>query len=306
VVALALVPAAAQPTLPHAVTDGLADLRTEAVREADDAARQRGRALLDATALRHGLEAWRGFSTFEAVAADRWSRPGPWWPQQDQRIRMQQRVGTFTSRVELLDGPAAGEIWGIQSWAPYRRAGSSTEARFLDGPEGALRFYLPSLHYFNELIFRLQRAPTAIDAGEATLGGRVYDRVFVTWGDPHPRDQVDHYVLWIARDSGLVEMAHYTVRDIAVLGLAPEDQRELMRAGAAGTIHYSDFRDVGGVLFPFRQVVTLLGPEQAPDPLTDDFVHLLEVESAGFDGFTAELLTPDPARGAPADTKPGG
>lgn len=296
--------------LPHRVTHGLADLRPEGLDEISPQVAQRGRSLLHAAWQRQGGDAWRRHSTLSMTGTDLWREPGPWWPHQNQRVRLLQLLGTFTSRAELLDGPEAGAVWGLQSWRPYKISPGG------DGPGGdgpafldsdpPIEFYLPTLQYFNELPFRLADAPIVADLGPADLHGITYDRVFVTWGSPEPAAEVDHYVLWIDRASGLVTKAHYTVRDAATMPFVPEEQRLIMRAGAAGTIHFSDFRTVGGVELPFRHVVTLFGPAQsAPNPgETPGWVHILEVEEAVFGSDVASGLLPDPSLPSPADRKP--
>ena len=296
-------PAEVTQQFPHRVTNGLADLRNDLVVGAAEQARARGRRLLEEAAVQHGLEAWRAHSTVGIIGIDRWPEPGPWWPQQHQRVGLEQLLGTFTSRVRLLDGPAEGEIWGLQAWLPYHVRSGRTE--FLEGQSLSIEFYMPTLQYFNELVFRLLGAPFAADAGEAELGGRRYRRVFVTWGDGEPTADADQYVLWIAVDSGMVERAHYTVRDASRLSFVPEEQRPIMLAGGAGTIHYSDYREVDGVWFPFVQVVTMFGPEQSPEPTPDTFVHKFVAESVTFDSVSVAELVPEPARGRPADAKPG-
>ena len=135
----------------------------------------------------------------EVVALDEWAGASGWWETPRQRFRARRLLGTFTSQVELLDGAGRGATWGIQSWAPYRVAAGGGEPRFLDA-DPAIEFYLPTLHYFDELPFRLLAAEIVLDAGPASLGGRNYDRVFVTWGDAAPHREHDQYELWIDRD----------------------------------------------------------------------------------------------------------
>jgi hypothetical protein len=289
---------------PHAVTGGWADLRNDAVLEAGDAERARGRALLVRTAERHGLAAWHGYSTLTVVERDDWDEPGPWWPAQSQLLRLDQLNGTFTSRAELLDGPGQGQIWGVQSWRGYKVVPPAREPRFTAERDGALAFYLPSLHYFNELPFRLLAAPTIVHAGEARLEERDYELVFVSWDEGAPSGEHDQYVLWIANDSGFVEKAHYTVREAAAM--APAEQAEVLRAGAVGTIHYGDYRDVGGVAIPFLQVVTLFGPEQAVPPVAENFFHRVVLSEARWDAVAPSALQPDPTLPPAADRKPTG
>jgi hypothetical protein len=283
---------------------GDADLRNETVRraETDPGLARRGRERLERLAEKHGLASWRRHATMEVVARDVWPLGGPWWPENAQRFRLQTLLGTFTSRAELLDGRGAGELWGIQAWSPYKKKGAGAEVTFLPGPDGALTFYLPTLQYFDELPFRLLSASVVLDAGSVRDRDRTYDLVFVTWKRAEPQEDLDQYLLWIDRETGLVAKVRYTVRE--ALTRMPPFQRRLVRPLVAGTIHFEDYRDIDGVEVPFVQTVTLPPPELTRYPLSKHFFHRLALESAAFDTVTRDELLPDPARGEPGDRKP--
>ncbi|HSF15730.1 MAG TPA: hypothetical protein VLK65_09260 [Vicinamibacteria bacterium] len=281
---------------------GHADLRNEAVRRSDPESEHRGSERLERLAERHGLSAFRRHVTMETVSRDRWPSGAAWWPENEQRFRAQALLGTFTSRVELLDGPAEGELWGLQAWAPYKKKGAGASPTFIEEDDGALTFYLPTLQYFNELPFRLLNATVVRDGGTAGHRGRRYDLVFVTWGRPEPQPDLDQYVLWIDRETGLLAKARYTVRE-AVPRMPPSQQR-LFRPLVAGTIHFEDYREIEGVQVPFTQTITLPPPELTRYPLSEHFFHRLTIEEAAFDTVSREDLLPDPSRGEPGDRKP--
>lgn len=274
----------------------MADLRPELLQReglTEETAR-RGRALLQRAAETHGLVAWRTHRTLSITATDRWdgswigSMAG-WWPQTNQRFRMQTALGTFTSRVELLDGPAAGEVWGVQAWQGYRQTSASAGA--VSSADDVLTFYLPTLHYFTELPFRLLNADVVAFAGTRTHREHTYDLVLVTWNRLAPQRDVDQYLLWIGRDSGRIEMCRYTLRDAY--------------DWAAGTIHYDDYRAVQGVQIPFQQTVTLAPVDEATYPLAEHFFHRLALETARFDVVDRQALIVDDTRPI-GDTKPTG
>jgi steroid delta-isomerase-like uncharacterized protein len=217
---------------PAGETGRALDLRPEPLRQAGptEAGVRAGRELLRQAAERHGLQRWRSHTSFEAVWTDDWApkifESGyGWWPIQKQRLRTRALLGTFSSQVELLDGPHKGEIWGVQSFLGYKKSGQGGQASF--GTEKVLTFYLPALQYFNELPFRLLAAEHVADAGTGSAGGRTYRLVYATWGSFEPNLEHDQYVLWIDPQSLLVEMCRYTVRDAS-----PD---------AAGTILFSDY-----------------------------------------------------------------
>lgn len=277
-----------------------ADVRTPEVERASAESARQGRELLERTAQRHGLDAWNRHETLVTTATDLWPRGG-WWPMPEQRFRSELLLGTFTSRVELLDGTAAGEIRGIQSWAPYRRSPGAERVTFLEEPATEITFYLPTLQYFTELPFRALSAEIVLNAGEAEHRGRSYERVFVTWGAAEPHIEDDQYLLWIDKETGLVEMVRYTVREF--LPMTKGLTHALMKALGAGTIHFDDYREIDGVMLPFAQTVTLAEPSLTQYPVSGTFHHRLELEDARFDTVPPETLTPDPSRPKPADSK---
>ncbi|MDX1644236.1 MAG: hypothetical protein R3244_07765, partial [Thermoanaerobaculia bacterium] len=262
-----------------------ADLRPVSLLDPDTLSRrqeltERGRSLLERSAHAHGLEAISRKKTATIVATDEWPGGSPWWPVPAQRFEAVRRLGTFTSQVELLEGPRAGEIHGLQSWQPYRRPPGATSVEPVDSSPLA-SFYLPTLQYFDELPFRLLEAPIVVDAGPKELGSKTFDRLFVTWGDEAPHARDDQYEIWIDPDTHRIAKAYYTVREAPAF--SPALLAPLMRFAGVGTMHYSDYRDVEGVLMPFVQTVTLGSPEDHPSEAPGEFFHRLTVESIRFD-----------------------
>ncbi|MCI0417695.1 MAG: LytTR family transcriptional regulator [Acidobacteria bacterium] len=188
-------------------------------------------------------------------------------------------LGSFTSRIDLLDGPAVGEVWGIQSWRAYKIEPGDRKLKWVSDP--AIEFYLPTLQYFAELPFRILSATHVAYAGETGYRGRRYDVVFATWRAFAPNSKYDQYQVWISRDSGLMEIVHYT-------------RREGAPSFAAGTMFYEDFRPVASILIPFKQTVTATRPEQSRHPLDENFFHQLRLQSARLLEKEPESLYPVP------------
>ena len=271
---------------------GLSDLRNEKVKAAveDASAHRRGRELLERAARAHGLEAWERFTTQEVLAVDEWSQAEhSWWPDGDQRFKHQSILGTFTSRMELRGGSRDGEVLGLQAWSPYHRKDPKASAK--SNEERVVSFYLPTLQYFNELPFRLLSAEHVVHAGEATHRGRAYDLVFATWGSFDPNPKFDQYMVWIDRETLLIGLCHYTVRESGI-------------PAAAGTIFFEDYRDVQGVQVAFVHTVTIGGPDSAQYPLEENYFHRLMTESVTFDSVPRTVLLPLPGGTGAADRKP--
>lgn len=277
-----------------------ADVRSAGLRQGGvgEGSASRGRALLQKLAARHGYAAWRTHRTQEIVAEDTWAGSGSFWPAPRQRYRAQRLLGTFTSRLELLDGPRQGELWGIQSWLTYARSpdGESLE------PDPIVEFALPTFQYFDELVFRLLAAPIVLDNGTGSYRGREHRRVFVTWGRPEPHVDNDQYDVWVDADSGLMTVVRYTVRD--AMRLSGTFMRPLVKVLGAGTMHYGDYREIDGVQVAFRQTVTLEPPSKTRLPLDENHFHQIVLTSAGFDSFDPDALIVDPSRPELGDAKP--
>ncbi len=234
-----------------------------------------------------GYENWQQFTTAEMISVDEWAAGVQgWWPESKQRFKTQALLGTFTSRVTLLEGAGNDEIWGIQAWHGYKKTPSG-DMRFVT--EKAISFYLPTLHYFNELVFRLLAAEYLAYAGEKTHNGKEYDLLFATWGSFEPNLEHDQYLLWVSKKTRLVDMCLYTVRE--------------SRNWVTGTIHFQDYRDVQGVKFPYRHTVVLPWPENTVYPIEENFFHKMTFESVQFDTFPKDLLIVDPAKKI-GDVKP--
>ncbi len=263
------------------------DLRPAALKQSriTAAAATRGRELLARAVARHGgVDRWQRFTTAEAHLRDEWHPQriqfNP-WPGNNLLLRFQVLLGTFNSRVGLLEGADRGQIWGIQSWRPYKQL-RGKEPVFSD--DRNISFFLPTYHYFLEFPFRIARAPIVAYVGERSHGGRNYQLVFATWGRPEPHAEHDQYLLWINRESGLIEIAQYTIRDF---GPAVE-----------GTMQFSDFREVQGLRLAFRHTV------QALDAPSGEFGHRIVIERLVFDAVPREALLPDASLPFMGDEKP--
>jgi len=90
-------------------------------RNSTEAKQKKGKQLLEEMMTAHGgLADWKAQKTAETVLTDEWFglfgkllKP---WKANPQKMKHQILLDTDISRVEFLDGPIIGEIWGIQYW----------------------------------------------------------------------------------------------------------------------------------------------------------------------------------------------
>lgn len=258
-----------------------ADLRNDVIKRSGitEQAAVKGKQLLLTAAQVHGIEKATRYTTAEFTFADEWTGlmgkfMNP-WPENNKSMRMQTLLGTFTSRVEFLEGKGAGEIWGIQAWAAYKQENKNTEVVFEE--DGTIQFFLPTQHFFSELPFRVLQAEIISYMGDGSLDGKEYYLVLATWGTPEPNSEYDQYVIWINKETSLIEKMSYTVRD--------------MFSFMEATIHFSDFKNTQGVMVPFKHTTTMDRPEDVDYDMTEEYLHQITFTDFRFDTFDeAELL----------------
>lgn len=272
---------------------GIADLRHAAIKknEVPQSDFERGRQLLAKAVTRQGIDQTDRFTTYEAIASDHWKgimgQMGKIWDWQREKMALRFSLGDFDGQVEVLEGKNEGFVAGIQSWDYYEKQEGTFNSDIKD--DKRVIFGLAAYHYFFELGNRLQTVPYIVYQGRDELDGKDMEKVFVSWGDEKTR-AYDQYVLWIGRESGLIEAATYTIRD----NYLP------MSGFLAAAVRFTDFRDVEGVMIPFRQTIQLSNPK---DKL-ERYVHTLTLESFRWDAVTTESLRPLPGIPVMGDEKP--
>ncbi len=286
----------------------LADIRPESLQTAAYTAEQRadGRAILLESMRAHGLRAFEKLDTLSLTVSDTWHGIGEWatpYAANPQRYRHDLVAGTFSSRLTLLEGPDAGQVWGIQNWRSFRAVdqlqspsgAANTPAKFEH--DDNIYFLLPTLQYFAEFAFRIDAAALVAAAGRIEHAGRSYDLVFATWGDGQPGTDADQYLIWIDSETKLMAKLRYTVRESARF--------------LTGTMHYQDYRPVsvpgaGRLMFPYRQTIALSAPEEIAneEALREDAFHEMIVESVEANQLPRAAVLGDADAPAGGDYKP--
>ncbi|MEO1447903.1 MAG: hypothetical protein AAFV07_00150 [Bacteroidota bacterium] len=205
------------------------------------------------------------------------------WPEPETDLLVQYNFNTFDGRACFRSGSREGDVIGVQSWAYYEQVAGDSLARNRDTGEEAnsLEFGLVVLHYFLELPYRLRRAPIRRYYGERTLRGQTYDLVFATWKQEAPTPDFDQYILWINRETHLVDYCLYTLRD---------NKNPLTRQ-KYGSIAYLDYVDAGGFLRPSRMPV-MLDDGIIKAKSLEDYFHQFTLHSFSYGGFDEATLYP--------------
>ena len=132
---------------------------------------------------------------------------------------------------------------GVQAWSTYEaREGEAPRFHEVDDQDDDAQFMVPAVVYLLELPFRILEAPVVAYLGTEELYGREVDRVFASWSE-EPNRRNDQFILWIDRETKLLTMAEYTVRD--------------QLRFARGTSTFTRYMRTGGLVVPGRMAVNV-------------------------------------------------
>ncbi len=276
----------------HFTACGIADLRTADIKKETQAAdsENKARQLLDQAIKTQGFDQISRYSTYEVIGVDHWKgllgKMGNVWNWKKDKMAMRFTVGDFDGQVEVLEGKKKGFVAGIQSWDYYEIEEGRYNTEVKD--DKRISFALAAYHYYYELALRLQRAPFIRYYGTDKIDGIEMDKILVSWGNKRTKDY-DQYVLWINPESGLIEAVTHTVRD----NYMP------MTGFLYSSARFTDFRDVEGVMIPFKQTIQLKQPRDNENK----YIHQFIIESFRWDAFPAERLRPNPNLSPVGDDK---
>lgn len=105
--------------------------------------------------------------------------------------------------------PETGFFLGQDEQGIFQRS----QGQRTDGGFSNTFFYL-AIEHLIEFPFRMQSATILEHIGQQTWGGKEYDLVFATWNDFEPTHEMDQYIIWINKESGLIERFDATGRQI--------------------------------------------------------------------------------------------
>lgn len=270
----------------------LSDLRTDYLLEngITESSEEKGGRILEEVYRNQGFDKLETFQTYSVVGSDHWKgllgKTGNPWPVNEDKIKIRYITNTFDSQLEVLEGKKKGLIAGLQSWSYYE--GTEEKLEF-QKPDKGTRFVLAAYQYFFELSSRLRNAPIIAYAGEEEAFGESYDKVFATWEDAEPNKNFDQYLLWINKETKLIDFVSYTLRENFLPG--PK--------GIYGTLEYRDYQEVDGLKIPFNHTVRIQDKKEGKG-----YLHRMIVEEFEFDSFPKEQLYINPELEQIGDEKP--
>ena len=106
----------------------------------------------------------------------------------------------------------------------------------------------------------------------------------MTWGSLELNRELDQYIIYINKESGLIDRIEYTIRD--------------MGGFATGATNFIDYQLVDGVMVPFQLEAAVIMPGGL-----EQVMHRVTLESAGWNTITPDLLLPSPDFVSEKDSK---
>ncbi|MEM6347206.1 MAG: hypothetical protein AAF927_25175 [Bacteroidota bacterium] len=223
------------------------DLRPEAIASGISPAQyQKGKKLLaEMQEAYGGKEQWLAKKTgsYEQIAEWYGNSLIAGWDTVPQRFQMTSSLGTDNSEMTLVNGPNQGQRWGVEEGKSYHLS-SLGEREFM--PNDKYQHKLIYKNYWFQFPFRIDEAPIIAYAGEASVDGKAYDLLYVTWETEAPNAQYDQYVLYLDKETKQIEWLNFTVRE--KFKFAPF------------TAQFTDIKRVDDILCPFSQYVSLGSP----------------------------------------------
>lgn len=271
-----------------ACASGFKDLRPTEMRDASPTAEQvaRGRALLDRAAERAGGRArFSQFDHLRASATDDWdSFLGELaFLQYDKHQELDIWVKTpeiGDTFIDLKNGSKKGQRWGVEDGAQYR----IIDGKRVPDNEPLSGLFIKATGVLMALPIHLSYADQVAYVDDVEFEGATYHRVFATWEQMAPQEKFDHWLVWINRETGLIEQAEFTVREYEATTAFP-----VTRSGAYSM---SDFREVDGMKIP-HTIKTLFA-------LGEDAVHVYKISDVKFvakDTVATDAPSSQPAGG---------
>lgn len=190
------------------------DIRTASLLDGVEAADyKKGRALIAEMETAYGgKEQWKAYKegTFIQLADWYGRKAISHWDTLPQRFVLHCELGTNNSELKLLNGPNTGIRWGIENGESYSiHPNQEKKAEEYNRYSDKLLFK----SYWFQFPFRIGEAEFISYAGEAIIEGQAYDLVFATWGSEEANTTYDQFILYLNKETHLIDWLYFTVRD---------------------------------------------------------------------------------------------
>lgn len=262
------------------LTSCVSSVSTKTVKKEGLANTSKGTEILKKAWVTQGLNNLEKHKTYEVIMNDTWQgflgKASSPWPEPVVDLNIKFGLNSFDGQVTFESGEKKGETVGLQSWK-YYEIEDSEKAVFKEEEGKKIKFILPAIQYFIELPHRLLSAQLITYAGEKEFSGKKYDLILATWEKLKAHKQNDQYLLWINKETKLVEYCEFTIHE------------NFSSRFFSGSIAYKDFKDVDNVKIPFSMYLFAGSPKA---DLSKN-LHKITIESFKFDSFQESTLYPN-------------
>jgi hypothetical protein len=218
---------------------GTADLRPSLIVEhgISEAKLAKARQIAEETIAVHDPEGqWKKFSRWEVVGADHWEsavlRLLTPVREDTQRFQLIIHLGKNEAVYTFLDGLHAGDMIGCDGGEFYR----VTSGQRYDVGVWKSRLYFDPLRQSFLWTQNLLRMPVLVYGGRDELNDQFYYKIYAAETSDFDDPKMNQYILWINQVTRRIDLVEYTLRDVL--------------KSYQGTVHYSAYENIGGVLVP--------------------------------------------------------
>lgn len=255
----------------------------------------KGKEILAVSNEAHGTANLLKHDVYQLKGTDDWQGMmggmGKLWPQKNTEISIKYGVNTFDAQLAFESGKTEQQVVGLQSWNYYEVEDNKPNFDVKDNDRNI--FGMAAYQYFSELIGRMAQAEVIRYVEEKEFNGQQYDVIYVTWHQEAKDKEVDQYILYINKQTHLLDYVTYTIRD-----------NYLKMPGANlfhGSTHFSDYRNIDGYMVPFTHTVFMNDPKTKESK----YLHQLKLKSFTFDSFDKSELYPNESIESVGDSKEG-
>lgn len=253
---------------------------------------------LNKTIEKQGFDVLKEKNTYTVTATNHWqgllgkiAKP---WPEACAKLKFQYNFNTFDGRAAFLNGKKEGSIIGIQSGVYYEQINPDAkleQIKRLNKKQHKQKLGLEVFHYFIELPLRLKNAPILRYYGEKTHQGKNYELVFASWESEAANKKYDQFVLWINRETNLLEYVYFTVRE----------NKGLLKRTHYSSMSYRNYENQDGFLVP--QKIAVFIDDKVLTKAPDEYLHQYDVHEFKMKSFEEKLLYPLPGLEKKIDSK---
>lgn len=242
----------------------------------------KGRALIEQAWKKQGYENFYKHTSFTFTAEDHWKgmmgKMGKLWPEARQSFTMSGTARDFDTKVTFDGGKKDGLTAGLDNDVYYEipKGGKLEKVK----TNNRHKFGMEAYHFFIEMMEHARHATVVQYVDQRTFNGREFDVVFMSWGTHKKQKDVDQYLFYFQKGTGMLEYAVYTVREVPLK--VPGSKMFY------GSMRFKDYKNVDGFMVPMTQTVFLNNIKKKDKK----FLHQLKMKSFEFDKTTVADINP--------------